>query len=510
MKTVRARMLLHFIPAAPIVILNCSSVAFAQSDPKDDYYLLTDGGCKFVNPAPKLPAPRELRWSGECVEGFVSGSGELTAKANPDAIYRGEFEKGLIKEGTLAGGGYTYRGQFENNLPSGQGEFLGGGGSYIKGTFKEGKPVGPVEIMLPNRDRYVGPINWETQQMEGNATYYFWDGTVYEGMFKNNQPNGPGVKRFATGEIRRGVYVDGRAEGHFSVEWADGSRYDGEFNAGSPNGKGIFRYPSGDVYEGEFVAGQRHGKGKYVWATGDVYEGEYAAGEMQGRGRITWARGGAYEGEFVGNMRHGYGRQTGADGMVKEGEWKHDELNGKCHQSYPDGETYDGYCVKDRYEGQGHLERTFTQEIYDGEFRQGTYHGKGLLRIGEYSYEGEFKYNKKDGQGKERHPDGTEYEGDFVQDYWHGHGLLRAKSPDGVDILYDGEFARGAFDGEGTLTIGATKLQGEFRGNILVKGTIAAPEGRIFEIDVDAQTIVEVLPDGSKRDVEDLPADLGI
>lgn len=40
-------------------------------------------------------------------------------------------------------------------------------------------------------------------------------------------------------------------------------------------------------------------------------------------------------------------------------------------------------------------------EIYEGEFREFKYHGKGVLNIvGQSRYEGEFKNHKKEGKGK--------------------------------------------------------------------------------------------------------------
>src|SRR4051812_11210314 len=53
-------------------------------------------------------------------------------------------------------------------------------------------------------------------------------------------------------------------------------------------------------------------------------------------------------------------------------------------------------------------------DIYEGEFRRGTFHGKGkyIFNLGSY-YEGEFVDGKKEGYGIEVYVNGSRYEGEF-------------------------------------------------------------------------------------------------
>jgi hypothetical protein len=65
-------------------------------------------------------------------------------------------------------------------------------------------------------------------------------------------------------------------------------------------------------------------------------------------------------------------------------------------------------------------------------------------------------------------------------------------------------FANGELEGTGTLTIGSTRLEGEFKQNSLYRGRISLDSGRTFEIDIEKGTTLEVLPDGSYRPASDV------
>ena len=46
------------------------------------------------------------------------------------------------------------------------------------------------------------------------------------------------------------------------------------------HGPGIARYANGDVYEGNFFAGRRQGQGSMKYATGSIENGLWTEGEL--------------------------------------------------------------------------------------------------------------------------------------------------------------------------------------------------------------------------------------
>lgn len=62
---------------------------------------------------------------------------------------------------------------------------------------------------------------------------------------------------------------------------------------------------------------------------------------------------------------------------------------------------------------------------YSGEFKDGRFHGKGMMHFYNGSqYEGEFRDDKFNGTGIYTFPNGNKYEGEFKDDFKHGKGTL--------------------------------------------------------------------------------------
>jgi hypothetical protein len=95
---------------------------------------------------------------------------------------------------------------------------------------------------------------------------------------------------------------NGLAEGTGIAQWFESgqpsTRLKGMFRDGKPNGHGVATYLKGDHYEGEFRDGLQDGHGVYTSANGDRYDGEFRNDKLNGRGVYTFADGDRYEGEF--------------------------------------------------------------------------------------------------------------------------------------------------------------------------------------------------------------------
>lgn len=86
---------------------------------------------------------------------------------------------------------------------------------------------------------------------------------------------------------------------------------------------------------------------------------------------------------------------------------------------------------------------------YEGEFRDGLLHGRGVYSTsGGDRYEGEFRYDQREGRGSLKFSNGDRYVGEFRNDTITGRGTMLYSNGD----KYVGEFTSGVRDGQGTMT----------------------------------------------------------
>jgi hypothetical protein len=78
-----------------------------------------------------------------------------------------------------------YVGEFQNELPNGQGTMNYDNGVKYTGQFKEGFPDGQGTAIYPNGDKYTG--EWKKNFMDGQGTYTTKDGKVKSGIWSENK-----------------------------------------------------------------------------------------------------------------------------------------------------------------------------------------------------------------------------------------------------------------------------------------------------------------------------------
>ena len=142
------------------------------------------------------------------------------------------------------------------------------------------------------------------------------------------------------------------------------------------------------------------------------------------------------------------------------------------------GQKFVGEFRDDKKHGQG----TFTApngEKYVGEYRDDKRNGQGTLTFpsGE-KFVGEFRDNKKHGQGTHTFPSGEKYVGEYRDGKKHGQGAYTF--PDGQK--YVGEFGDDKYNGQGTYNYpDDEKYVGEFRDNKKNgQGTYTYPDGQKY------------------------------
>lgn len=250
-----------------------------------------------------------VTWSGSCVDGKVSGEGQLTGRAASTEEWH-------------------FEGSMHFGKAHGLGVFVTADGSRYEGAFRD-------------------------DDFHGYGTYTWADGRRYEGEWRNNIQHGHGVFSWTDGSHYEGEFRDGARTGYGTYVWADGNRYDGMNRDGLLHGHGVLIWTDGSRYEGEFRNDARTGYGTYIWADGNRYDGMFRDGLLHGRGALTWTDGSRYEGDFRDDARTGFGTYFGADGSRYDGSFRDGQLHGHGVLTWKDGSRYDGEWHEGKQHGRG-------------------------------------------------------------------------------------------------------------------------------------------------------------
>ena len=176
------------------------------------------------------------------------------------------------------------------------------------------------------------------------------------------------------------------------------------------------------IFFGELINGKREGEGIQVWENGTVYIGvwnkdqinwsaesdndppidfpdaEYIMdGNKNPCPKFFHSNGDIYSGEFVNSKAEGYGIYISQD-------------NEEC-----EGYEYVGEWKADKKHGEG-IEIVDNGGIYEGTFKNGLRRGKGTYTYEDDSvYTGNWANNKMHGKGIYEYPNGKKYDGDFYK-----------------------------------------------------------------------------------------------
>lgn len=167
-----------------------------------------------------------------------------------------------------------YKGNLENGIPTGQGEYHNDNESIYSGEFKNGKLNGKG-IQIIGEYRYEG--NFIDNELTGYGKLFTNGKLQYEGEFVNTVENGEGKFYEIDGSVFEGTFENGyykkgilksmhgyEADGIWkefelisgTVKYEDGRVYSGELKNWKPNGKGKMVYPNGQVEEGLWKKGK--------------------------------------------------------------------------------------------------------------------------------------------------------------------------------------------------------------------------------------------------------------
>jgi hypothetical protein len=140
-----------------------------------------------------------------------------------------------------------------------------------------------------------------------------------------------------------------------------------------------------------------------------------------------------------------YGRIFYSNDNIYEGEIKNSTYHGKGKLIFNNGEIYEGDFLNGDITGHG----TFTFSdgtTYEGELVQGEFKGHGIMKwINGIQFEGDFSGTSLSSYGKLMGDNGEEYEGNFNNNYFNGKGKYTYS--DGS--TYEGDFEFGLKHGKG-------------------------------------------------------------
>ena len=234
---------------------------------------------------------------------------------------------------------------------------------YIKGKISQNYLI--KKLLHYNDDSYyLGYINKNNNNKELLGEYYYNDGSIYKGFFKNDKIKGRGKLISTNGYIYEGDFDEGLFNGYGKLFTINGTKYEGNWKDNSQDGFGVEKYADGTFYSGTFKKGLKHGKGKFIYKNGDLYEGDFNNDEMTGWGIIKRKDGKIYNGMVKKHIIEGIGVFIWNDNKRYIGEY-HNELKEGFGIFYVnDGKYFKGFWKEGKQDGFGKITNIYGQTYY--------------------------------------------------------------------------------------------------------------------------------------------------
>jgi hypothetical protein len=157
-----------------------------------------------------------------------------------------------------------------------------------------------------------------------------------------------------------------------------------------------------------------------------------------------------------------------------EGGFRAGKEHGKGIQSLASGNRYEGAYQNGQWHGRG-VWTGVKGDRYEGQFRKGERHGKGVL-IGPDGdrYEGEWRQGKQNGRGVYVWPSLSRYEGEWRDGNLHGKGVRTWPGGD----RYEGTWREDRPHGYGEATLAGADYRGNWVGGCFREGGATISIGR--------------------------------
>lgn len=193
---------------------------------------------------------------------------------------------------------------------------------------------------------------------------------------------------------------------------------------------------------------------------------------------LTFADGSVYVGALRGLRLHGKGQYT-SQAFKYDGEFKDGLKHGKGVYIWENGDRYEGDFAEDRPNGKGKYEFA-NGDSYEGEVKAGVVEGRGIYvtKSGD-RIEGNFVAGRANGPGIYRFASGDRYEGEMVDGSPQGKGRYYTKNGDRIEA----PFVAGKAQGKGVYHFSnKDRYEGELRdGAITGAGVYIYASGQKYE-----------------------------
>ena len=221
-------------------------------------------------------------YEGHFLKGNQHGKGSLIFK---EGHYIGSFKKNKKDgEGRLSyNSGERYIGQFKSNTFYGKGKFVYANGDVYKGHWQDGKKEGLGTYIYVNQDIYVGYFVNDKKSGKGTLTKVdqnsqngIWHNDILIDMADSNiyqRPSNSISEHFFENCNENYCHeINGR------YTYSDGSVYEGMFINNQPQGEGNCKYSNGNQYSGGWRNHGPHGLGVMTFLSGKKYGAEWSYG----------------------------------------------------------------------------------------------------------------------------------------------------------------------------------------------------------------------------------------
>jgi hypothetical protein len=218
-------------------------------------------------------------------------------------------------------------------------------------------------------------------------------------------------------------------------------------------------------YTGEVnINNERHGYGILLKNDGTKYEGHWKNNIFNGWGRFIDYDGTLIECNFINGKANGKGMKKTLNGLLYIGDFI-DNLKDGYGKEETNEHIYEGEFKKDKKNGNGKLIYKLLNDVYEGEFKDNCITGVGFYTWkNKDTYKGTFVNGKMHGKGFYKWPDGGEYYGDYVNNIKEGNGKFKWSN----GRIFEGQFKKGKPHGFGKLKIGNMEFKVEFNNGKLV------------------------------------------
>ena len=154
--------------------------------------------------------------------------------------------------------------------------------------------------------------------------------------------------------------------------------------------------------------------------------------------------------DIITNKKNGYGELINIDGTQQIGTFYNDEFIGWNLCVHKNGSIYKGLFNHGVLDGKGIYYYPEIEYEYKGDFKNMKKEGNGTEIFGGNIYTGEFRDDKKNGQGEMKIKNKDIYRGNFINDKYNGIGCYIWSNKK----EYNGNFVDGKMQGNGTLKWG--------------------------------------------------------